>query len=208
MRLNSPAGHGLGLLLIGCVAGGLAVRYSTTRPRDAVVAAVDSAAVVSDALEVRRGDLSRVLVDQADTVHRRVTLLDSVWATIPVQPETPAETALAIAQLPVLHRATDDAIRACSAYQVTCSEYRRVTDSLVASLRWQRDTLRHAFNQPPPRLSGSLEVGYDVLGQAPSVSIPISLRVVGRWAVTARFDERFAIGEKPRATVFLSHPLF
>ena len=44
---------------------------------------------------------------------------------------TPADTLLAISMLPVLRASTDSAIRSCREFQISCSDFRRVADSLL-----------------------------------------------------------------------------
>ena len=50
----------------------------------------------------------------------------------------------------------------------------------------------------PPRFGGSVSALYDPFHATPAISASASLRVIDRYSLTARGDQRFAPGESPR----------
>lgn len=100
-----------------------------------------------------------------------------------------------VPHLPAFLHASDSVVAACTQYQTTCEEYRRVTDSLVASLR--RVFAVHEQRMPRVALSGAAL--YDPIRQVPAMDAEVGVRVVAGFSVVARAEER--LGETPRLYV-------
>lgn len=103
-----------------------------------------------------------------------------------------AKVVRAIADADATIAAKDTALALADTALVTA---KAVTDSVRKELAL---ALRPHY---PPRLSGSASGLYDPLAQVPAASLGVNLRVIGRVSLTARADQRFAPGEKPRGYV-------
>lgn len=101
--------------------------------------------------------------------------------------------------LPVFLRVSDSVAAACTEFQVDCAEYRRVTDSLVASLRRVIAVHETRADPSPPRFALSGAALYDPIRNVPALDAELGLRVVAGFSLVARAEDR--LGESPRLYV-------
>jgi hypothetical protein len=150
-------------------------------------------------LEASIGDARLHVTASAETVTVTRTAYHQLRDTLVLYPVTPADTVKAVQALPVLVQRADDALRADSIHQVAATKLQAEIDSLVEALRDERDVLRAAKLYRPPRLTRTAAALYDPIAQTSAVSAQLAVRVVGSVSLVARADQRFSVGEKPRA---------
>jgi hypothetical protein len=127
-------------------------------------------------LEAAIGDARLHVTASAETVTVTRTAYHQLRDTLVLYPVTPADTVKAVQALPVLVQRADDALRADSIHQVAATKLYR-----------------------PPRLTRTAAALYDPIAQTSAVSAQLAVRVVGSVSLVARADQRFSVGEKPRA---------
>ena len=96
----------------------------------------------------------------------------------------------------------DTVIARDSAAIVAAGRALALQQSVTMRMRDERDlALKPRY---PPRLSGSASALYDPMAAVPAASASVNFRVIGALSLTARADQRFTPGEKPRAYVGIS----
>jgi hypothetical protein len=123
------------------------------------------AAMIRDTVLVERKVAVGARIDTlTKTVTRTTHRVDTLWAAVPETLVTRADTVHALDALPVLRRSTDSAITACSDFQISCSEYRRVADSLETTLRDENTILRKQVGLAHPSKFGIVVTWAAIIG--------------------------------------------
>lgn len=78
----------------------------------------------------------------------------------------------------------------------------RVADRAVIART--RDELQAALHQPSPRFATTLEANYDPIRGELGGAAQTAMRLIGSIGLTARIDQRIAIGERPQFKVGLA----
>lgn len=154
------------IALVGVLAVGIARHDATTRDEGAQAVRDALAASTAVRLHRQKDAIGRRIDTQTVRVTRSLARVDTLWKSLPETPTTPADTSAWMNALPVLRRTTDSAIAACSDFQLSCTEYRRVADSLETALRQTNDDLRRRLTAVQPSRFGRVLHWVEIGGAA------------------------------------------
>lgn len=213
MRLTPRWTVALAGLLVTIVAGGFAAAairdHGRTGRAGALVAAVDRAKGVAGA-DSASHVAAVVATDQVrDTLHRAFVVYDTLRRHVNT-PVTAADTASVLAALPGFRAAADElrarAERLDGKLLAERASSAHLDSSRVAVIQAQDklvDALRYV-----PRVASAIEARYDPIAGTPGIAARVTVRVVNDWSVGVGGELWLASGERARAYVLVSHPIF
>lgn len=201
------------LVLVTAVAGGFAAaawRHRGPAAPSALVAAVDRAKGAA-AVDSARHATAVVASDATrDTLHRAVVVYDTVRKTLVLSPVTRADTARLLGQIPAFVLSADRLRQSATDLE------RRLLDERLASARLDSGRVRTIAAQDRlvdalrsgPRVASAAEGRYDPWAHVPGIAARVSVRVVRDWSAGAGGELWLASGERGRAYLLVSHPIF